>query len=255
MNGAPDPMLMHPLSCSESAGHGAQARRSARGFTLIEILVVIVIISIIIASVTIAVNVLGGDRQAEDQARRLWAVMQQAREEAELQGLDAGVYMAAGAYEFVRFDPRANVWQPITDDDFYGPREMPAGLRFRATLDGREIVLKPRLPTRTFKPRAKVNNDVKELGAPDESKEDPRKKDDKDNPPPQIVVLSSGEIMPFEVVIERDGAPALWRVVGSAENDLRLERRGPDQRFELIAQTNPEADDKDKEKEKSRGRK
>jgi general secretion pathway protein H len=242
-------------SPTPTAVRASMAAHLVRGFTLIEILVVIVIISIIISAATIAVGVLGGDRQAEDQARRLWAVLQQAREEAELQGLDAGLYMAASAYEFLRFQPRANQWQPIPEDPLYAPREMPPGLRFRATLDGREIVLQPALVSRVVKPIRQLKDEVKELGADDEDrKKDPRKKDEKDNPSPQIVVLSSGEIMPFEIAIERDNAPALWRVVGTAENDLRVEQRDAEQRWQIILQTN-QADEEEDEKEKSRARK
>ena len=237
----------------EVVRRAALGPRRAHGFTLIEILVVIVIISVIVSAVTIAVGVLGGDRQSEDQARRLWAVLQQAREEAELQGLDVGLFLASGSYEFLRFDRRVNAWQPIPDDDFYAAREMPDGLRFRVLLDGREIVLNQQLPSRTLVQRAKATNrnDVKELGDDDEEKDvDPLKREDKDNPPPQVVVLSSGEVMPFEVSIERDGAPAKWRVVGTADNDLRVERRDDASRWEIIAQTNPS-----KEENKSSARK
>jgi general secretion pathway protein H len=242
----------------EVVRRAALGPRRAHGFTLIEILVVIVIISVIVSAATIAVGVLGGDRQSEDQARRLWAVLQQAREEAELQGLDVGLFLASGSYEFLRFDRRVNAWQPIPDDDFYAAREMPDGLRFRATLDGREIVLKPTLPSRTIKERPKATDAVKALGSDDdddddddEKGEDPLKREDKDNPGPQIVVLSSGEVMPFEIAIERDNQPAGFRVVGTPDNDLRVERRDSNQRWEILVQTNPPQD----EKEKLRGRK
>jgi general secretion pathway protein H len=250
---------MHHTSCSDGASRFQPlVPRRARGFTLIEILVVIVIISIIVASATIAVGVLGRDRASEDQARRLWAVMQQAREEAELQGLDVGLYFASGAYEFLRFDRRVNAWQPIPDDPFYAAREMPEGLRFRVSLDGREIILTARLPSRTVVERAKAKaiNDVKELGGDDEKKDvDPLKREDKDNPAPQVVVLSSGEVMPFEVLIERDGAQANWRVLGTPDNDLRVETREENNSWRIVDQTNPESDEKAKEKEKSRARK
>jgi general secretion pathway protein H len=245
---------MHYIRSTRVASRAALAQRRAGGFTLIEILVVIVIISVIVGAATIAVGVLGKDRQAEDQARRLWAVMQQAREEAELQGLDVGLYLASGSYEFLRFDRRVNAWQPIPDDDFYAAREMPDGLRFRASLDGREIVLKPTLPSRTIKQRAKANNEVKELGADDDEDkgEDPLKRDDKDNPSPQIVVLSSGEVMPFEVAIERENNPAVFRVVGTADSDLRVEQRDTNQRWEIVVQTNLPQDEKEKEKSRER---
>jgi general secretion pathway protein H len=201
----------------------AESRARARGFTLLEILVVVVIIGVIVSAATLAIGVLGGDREVEDQARRFWAVLQQAREEAELQGADVAVFISAGAYEFLRFDTRRNQWILIRDDELYRPRELPEGLRYRLWLDGREVVLK--------------------LQPPDRSDEVQHKKW-----PPQIMVLSSGDIMPFELRIERDAAEALWRVVGAPDNDLRVERRGTERENQrdwiMMAQTKaPEDED------------
>jgi general secretion pathway protein H len=196
-------------------------RRRARAFTLLELLVVLVIVGIIVSMASLSFGVLGRDRQAEDEARRFWAVMQQAREEAELQAEDVAVYVAANSYEYLRFDQRRNEWLPITDDNLYRPRELPEGLRVRLRLESREIVLKPTLPNRSDK---------------DENK----------RAAPQVVVLSSGEIMPFEMEIERDGAPSLWRVTGLADNDLRVEQRaGKDGReWSMVVQTKePDSED------------
>lgn len=204
--------------------------RRIAGFTLIEVLVVIVIIGVIVSAATLAIGVLGGDREAEDETRRFWAVLRQAREEAELQGIDLAVYVAAGAYEFMRLDQRTNIWVPMQGDVLYVPRELPEGLRFRMWLESREIVLKPRLPQRVVP--------TKDEDDEDKPRSQRLQQNSNENPPPQIMVLSSGEIMPFEVQIERDGAEALWRVVALPDNDLRIERRNRDREWSLVAQTN-----------------
>lgn len=181
-------------------------------------LVVVVIIGVMVSAATLAFGVLGRDREVEDEARRYWAVVQQAGEEAELQSLDVAVFVSAAAYEFLRFDPRRNAWISIADDKLYAPRELAEGLRFRLWVDSREIVLRP--------------------GPPDRSDEDEHKKW-----PPQIMVLSSGEVMPFELQIERDGAEALWRVAALADNDLRLERRENQRAWAMLLQTKPPVED------------
>ena len=126
-------------------------RVRARGFTLLEILVVIVIIGVMVTMATLSVGVLGADREVEEETRRFWAVLRQAREEAELQALDLAVFVGTSDYEFLRFDTRRNEWQPVVDDKLYAQRTLPEGLRFRLWMEGREIVLKPGLPDRSKK--------------------------------------------------------------------------------------------------------
>lgn len=205
-------------------------RRSAAGFTLIEILVVIIIIGVIVSAATLSMGVLGRDSEVEDQSRRFWGVLRQAREESELQGLDVGVQLTPTTYEFLRFDQRNTVWTPIEYDQLYAPRKLPEGLRFRVWLDGREVVIKP-------PPARKIRKEPKDEdgdGKPDI---------DRSQAPPQIVVAASGEIMPFELQIERDGAPAPWRVVAQPDNDLRVERRVDQSQWQVVAQTLPRKDD------------
>ena len=184
------------------------------GFTLLEILVVIVIIGVMVSMATLSIGLLGADRQVEEETRRVWAVIRQAREEAELQAIDVAVFVGTSDYEFLRFDTRRNEWAPIDEDKLYAPRTLPEGLRFRLWMENREIVLKPGLPDRS-------------------------KKEESQKWPPQLTVLSSGDVVPFELQIERDGAPALWRMTSLADGDLRIEQRKGDRDWVLIAQTKP----------------
>jgi general secretion pathway protein H len=204
----------------------AHGRDSApeSGFTLLEILVVIVIIGVMVSMVTLSMGLLGGDREVEEETRRFWAVLRQAREEAELQSIDVAVFVGASEYEFLRFDTRRNEWQPIVDDSLYAQRTLPDGLRFRLWMESRELVLKPGLPDRS-------------------------KKDESQKWPPQLTVLSSGDVVPFELQIERDAAPALWRMTSLADGDLRVEQRKSAGDWVLVAQTKPPPED-DKSKER-----
>ncbi len=209
--------------------------RRSFGFTLIELLVVVVIIGILVSAVMLSMNLLGRDRESEDESRRFWALVRQAREEAELQGIDIGIYVAASSYEFLRFDPRRSLWLPIEDDVLYEPRKLPEGLRFRVWLEAREIVLQPQLPKR-FSPEQSDDED-------DEDGEEEKKS--RDERPPQIIVMSSGELVPFELQVERDGAEALWRVVALPDDDLRVERRRENREWDVVAQTLPRSDEED----------
>lgn len=203
------PLIIH--TCTQ------RGRQQHAGFTLLELLVVLVIIGIMVSMAVLSFGVLGRDRQAEEETRRFWVVLQQAREEAELRVEDLAVFISADSYEWLRFEPRRNEWQLIESDELFATRELPEGLRFRLRLESREIVMKPSLPDR---------------GDVDENKKWP----------PQVMVLSSGDVMPFELEIEREGAPALWRVTALADNDLRVEIRDERKQWGPLLQTKPPKD-------------
>jgi general secretion pathway protein H len=192
--------------------------RPQRGFTMIELLVVLVIVGIMVSMATLSFGVLGRDRQSEDEIRRFWAVLQQAREEAELQAEDIAVFISADSYEYLRFEPRRNEWLLIEGDELYAQRELPEGLRFRLRVESRDVVLKPGLPDRSDK-------------------------DENEKWPPQVMVLSSGDVMPFELELERDGARSLWRVTALADNDLRVEKRDERDQWGPILQTKQPTDE------------
>ena len=179
---------------------------------------VLVVIGIMVSMATLSFGVLGRDRQSEEETRRFWAVLQQAREEAELQTEDLAVFVSTNSYEYLRFEPRRDEWLPIADDPLFEQRKLPEGLRFRLRVESREIVLNPALPDRSDK---------------DENKKWP----------PQVMVLSSGDVMPFELEIEREGAPSMWRVTALADNDLRVENRDERNEWGPVLQTKKPPDE------------
>lgn len=179
---------------------------------------VLVVVAIMTSMAMLSFGVLGRDSQAEEEARRFWVVLQQAREEAELQAEDIGIFISADSYEYLRLDQRRNEWRLIEGDELYARRALPEGLRFRLRVESRDVVLKPDLPNR---------------GDQDEN----------EKWPPQVMVLSSGEVMPFELEFERDGAPSLWRVTALADNDLRVENRDERNPWGPVLQTKESPDE------------
>lgn len=175
------------------------ASRAQRGFTLVEILVVIIIIGVIIAATTISVGVLGRDNQIEDQAKRIAAVMTQAREEGDLQGRDIGILVEPDAYGFLYYDQRKQLWTDPIDDDLLERRKLPDGLRFRLWLESKEIILKPQAASK------------------DLSEEDLKKRG------PHILLFANGDLSPFELRIEREGSDAKWHVISQPDDTVDAE--------------------------------
>jgi len=106
------------------------------GFTLIEIMVVVLIIAITIGM--IGVNLSRGDsNRVQEEADRIVILLQSAREEAILQGQVFVVRFSDNAYQFLRLNEKGKL-DKIEADEILSPRTLPEGVTVSFTLDGSE---------------------------------------------------------------------------------------------------------------------
>lgn len=92
-----------------------------RGFTLLELLVVLVIVGIMLGFVTL--NALPSGRQAlQNEAQRIALLLQLARDEAIVRNRPVAFEVDQYRYRFWILDEN-NVWQPIDKDDMLRERE------------------------------------------------------------------------------------------------------------------------------------
>jgi hypothetical protein len=75
----------------------------------------------------VSMRVLGGDHEMDQEARRLQAVLTQAREDAMLEGRDVGLRVDSSGYDFLRYDGRVDRWDLVADDPLLRERKA-AGL-------------------------------------------------------------------------------------------------------------------------------
>src|SRR5262245_44000935 len=114
-----------------------------RGFTLIELIVVVAIVAVLAAALTLSVNAIGAQRQVEREARRFEALLARACERAETSGRDVGVHLASNGYAFSLFLPDG--WRRESQGELR-ERELPKSLAFEAKRDGIVLELGDELP-------------------------------------------------------------------------------------------------------------
>ena len=160
----------------------APHRRSA-GFSLIEILVVIVIIGIVLSIAILSVSLVGGDKAIRKEAQRMMALLEVARDESMLQGREYGLELMLGGYRFVELDPISGQWSEIIGDDTLRMRKLPQELEFQLYIEDRPVILKPN-PAETERDESEMARGLERYA-------------------PHVLIYSSGDLTPFELHIVR----------------------------------------------------
>jgi general secretion pathway protein H len=112
--------------------------RTARGMSLIELLVLVVILSVIAGIAVVGLAGAGGERQLEREARRLQALVALACERAQLGGREHGIHLGERGYGFSL--PTPTGWRLIADGELR-LRELPEGFALSAQREGRALEL------------------------------------------------------------------------------------------------------------------
>jgi len=157
------------------------------------VLVVVVIIGIIASMAAVSTRVLGGDHEMDQEAKRLVAILGQAREEAMLQGRDLGLRIDPAGYDFLLYDGRNERWDLSVDDPLLRERTLPEGLEAALWLESRPVQLAARAAPTERAPAS-----------------------------PQVVLMASGDLVPFEVRLERAGTQEIRAIVGTADGKLEI---------------------------------
>ena len=179
------------------------------GFTLLELLVVVVIVAILFTYTTLAIRSDTPEEIIKKEAQRMERLVQLALEESILRGEEYGLEIFLDGYRFLRFDVTENRWLPLTDDKILRQRELPLDMELEMNLEDTEIVIEMASDPMT---EQKLDLDS------DENDEDEEKAQ------PQIFLMSSGEITPeFDVRFYILGVEASYFVKGSFDGTLNTE--------------------------------
>jgi general secretion pathway protein H len=161
------------------------------------LLVVVAIIAVFVGAAVLSMGVAGDDRESERQIARLKGVIDLVREEALMQNRDFGVVFTATGYRFYTYDYGVQAWLPPNDDQLLAEHAIGEEFDLALVVEDRELVL--------------------------EDEFDPQ---DIDNPQPQVLILSSGEMTPFEARIFRSFDGGQYVLTAAAGGNSEISSRG-----------------------------
>jgi len=160
-----------------------------RGFTLIEIMVVIAIMGIMLSLGMFAFGDGGLSDKLQQESQRLHGLIKLAQEESILQSKEMALELESDGYVFKQFDD--DKWIDIKEDKIFRKRSLTAGIELDLKIEDAQLALNT----------AKDNDE-----------------------PIRIYILSSGEFTPFDLTLKINDLDEFYVLTGTANGKLKLER-------------------------------
>jgi general secretion pathway protein H len=144
-----------------------------RGFTLVEILVVVLIIGIMLMFATLSMGDRAAVERLENESKRLEQLFRLALEDAEIKGFEIGFRLTDERYEFLAISEHQR-WEPIADGPLRA-RNLTPPIAYALRIEDRPV------------PPARVSLEKKQATEP------------------QLLLMSSGEATPFSLELSAPG--------------------------------------------------
>lgn len=197
------------------------------GFTLLELLVVVVIVGILVTFATLSITNRAVSDKLEVEAARLQQLFEIAGEDAELQGVELGFVKTESGYVFLVANEGR--WMPIPEGPLRA-RPLPPPVTLWMQVDGREV---PTVSTSALFAAAAKDSKLKPTTNPADRSSlvlPPGAKDDKSDGKtevikPQLLFLSSGESTGAVLDISAPGAGVAYRLEVDALGRIKRSQR------------------------------
>ena len=176
------------------------------GFTLIEMMVVLVIIGIIVSVTVMSIRTGDISEHMEIEVNRLHALVSLAQEEAILQGQVMALAVGETSYRFDVKDIENESWSAVSDGRVFRERALVAGTHFVLVIDEIE---------------QEEKKDFKlELSGKEEERESELEVEEDDFQ--RVQIEPSGEMFPFELILRNEDETIEFKLVMGEDGELKV---------------------------------
>lgn len=169
-----------------------QPQTWSRGFTLLELLVVVAILAVLVGTVVVGFTGADEERRLRTLAEGIQARLELARQNALQRNREWGVHVEDNSYRFTEFDPQSGIWITQTQRPFTATSTAPR-IEFEVEVEG---------------------FDLGPFDVPDEEI-------------PDIVLFSSGEVTPFTWALLPDWDTTPWTLSSDGLAAVTAQRLDP----------------------------
>jgi len=169
-------LCLKPRATNSTGFHfpfSSKITRKNRGFTLIELMVVIVIAGMLVTFASLSVSN-SADKQLETEAKRFVSLVKFATDESIMNTREIYLKIEEQQYSFVEPGPDNTLVDIGGDDPVFRKRELPEHMRISGEIAGEEIIFEQK----------KDEDAIADFG--------------------KIGIFSSGEMIPFSLVFSQD---------------------------------------------------
>lgn len=175
-------------------------QRPARGFTLLEVMLVALLMGLVAGAVTLSMGSVQGDRELDHQTTRFRVALQQAQERAVMEGRLLGLRVEQDGWQFMVRTGKERKWQAIGDDRLLSRHTLPEGMATTLEVDG--------------------------FGWQSDRDEAAEQQRDEQKRSPQVLIFPGNELTPFtlELTREQEGSTSHRRLMGDEFGKVTLEQ-------------------------------